>query len=196
MRVRRPSVSSVIALLALFFALGGTAIAAKHYLITSTKQIKPSVLSQLHGHNGAQGPAGAQGALGPQGPAGPGGPPGPSNLSTLTIAEGPKNPIPAEKAEVSVATCPSGDHAVSGGGIAISVFGLAISYMNPNHSGWVAIAYERSSGGSIQALAYCAGAGNAVAAKIGPRAAANRRAAREAHGLAERLEAKIAATPH
>ena len=54
MRVRRPSASSVIASLALFFALGGTAIAAKHYLITSTSQIKPSVLKQLHGQEGLE----------------------------------------------------------------------------------------------------------------------------------------------
>lgn len=39
----------VIALLALFVSLAGTGIAATHYLITSTKQIKPSVLKQLKG---------------------------------------------------------------------------------------------------------------------------------------------------
>ena len=48
MNLRRPSPSAAIATLALFFALGGTAIAARHYLVTSTSQIKPSVLSALH----------------------------------------------------------------------------------------------------------------------------------------------------
>ena len=64
-RVRRPSPAMTIAIAALFFALGGGAVAASnHYLITSTKQIKPSVLKQL---KGAKGPRGAQGAQGVQG---------------------------------------------------------------------------------------------------------------------------------
>lgn len=191
MRVRRPSASSVIALLALFFALGGTAIAAKHYLITSASQIKPSVLKKLHGAQGSVGPQGTPGPAGPQGPAGA---PGPSNLSALTTVEGPKSPIPAGKAEVSIAACPSGERVVSGGAIAISAYGLAISHMSPDHLTWIAIAYEAGSGGSIQAFAYCAGAGNAVAAGIGPRAAAYGRAVKEAHGLAERLEGKISSS--
>jgi hypothetical protein len=66
----------VLAALALFVALGGTAAAARHYLITSTSQIKPSVLKALHGRTGARGPAGAQGSPGPQGPAGSPGAPG------------------------------------------------------------------------------------------------------------------------
>jgi hypothetical protein len=59
--------------LALVFAMTGGAYAAKKYLITSTKQISPSVLKSLHGKAGpagAQGPAGAVGPAGPQGAAG------------------------------------------------------------------------------------------------------------------------------
>jgi hypothetical protein len=56
--------------LALVFAMTGGAYAAGKVLITSTKQIKPSVLKQLQGKAGAQGPAGATGPAGPQGPAG------------------------------------------------------------------------------------------------------------------------------
>jgi Collagen triple helix repeat (20 copies) len=64
---RKPSPAMVIACLALFVASTGTSIAAKHYLITSTKQIKPSVLTKL---KGAKGPMGATGATGAQGIAG------------------------------------------------------------------------------------------------------------------------------
>jgi hypothetical protein len=46
-RRRKPSPTTIIALAALFVALGGTAIAANRYIITSTSQIKPSVLKEL-----------------------------------------------------------------------------------------------------------------------------------------------------
>jgi hypothetical protein len=74
--------STVIATVALMLAMSGGAYAAGKYLITSTKQIKPSVLKQLTGKAGAPGAPGAAGAggpggaQGPQGPAGPGGGPG------------------------------------------------------------------------------------------------------------------------
>jgi hypothetical protein len=80
-RARRlvPSPAMVVAVLALVVAMGGTAAAATHYLLSSTKQISPKVLKQLKGNKGAtgntgaagaQGPAGAQGATGAQGPQG------------------------------------------------------------------------------------------------------------------------------
>lgn len=70
------SPATVIAGLALVFAMTGGAYAAKKYLITSTKQISPSVLKSLRGEAGANGVAGAAGAQGLQGPAGPAGPAG------------------------------------------------------------------------------------------------------------------------
>jgi hypothetical protein len=61
--------TTVVAYLALFVALtGSTAYAAKHYLITSTKQIKPSVRKALRGHTGHTGPTGVTGATGAPGP--------------------------------------------------------------------------------------------------------------------------------
>jgi hypothetical protein len=72
-----------VAIAALVVALGGTAVAASRYMITSTNQIKPSVLKKLKGTTGRvgkqgsagpQGPAGPQGLVGPQGPIGPTGP--------------------------------------------------------------------------------------------------------------------------
>ncbi len=69
----RVTPTMVIAGLALVFAMSGGAYAAKKYLITSTKQISPSVLKQLQGKAGAAGAPGAAGAQGAQGPAGPAG---------------------------------------------------------------------------------------------------------------------------
>jgi hypothetical protein len=92
MHLPKPSPTGVIASLALFFALGGSAVAANHYLVTSTRQIKPSVLNTLHGNVGAKGPAGAAGARGangqpgPAGGAGAQGPQGPQGAAGATVA--------------------------------------------------------------------------------------------------------------
>jgi hypothetical protein len=69
----RVSPATVIAGLALVFAMTGGAYAAKKYLITSTKQISPSVLKSLQGKAGPAGPAGAAGPAGLAGPQGPAG---------------------------------------------------------------------------------------------------------------------------
>jgi hypothetical protein len=67
------SPATAIATLALVFAMTGGAYAAKHYLITSTKQISPKVLKSLQGKAGKAGANGAQGLAGAAGPQGPGG---------------------------------------------------------------------------------------------------------------------------
>jgi hypothetical protein len=74
--------------LALVFAMSGGAYAANKYLITSTKQIKPSVLKQLQGRAGAGGAQGPAGAAGPTGPAGPGGAQGPQGPAGANGAGG------------------------------------------------------------------------------------------------------------
>ncbi len=66
----RVSPAAVIASLALVFAMTGGAYAASRYVITSTKQIKPSVLASLKGKAGPAGAAGATGAAGSAGPTG------------------------------------------------------------------------------------------------------------------------------
>jgi hypothetical protein len=70
---RRITYTNVAMTLALVFAMSGGAFAATKYLITSTKQIKPSVLAQLkgkNGKNGTNGINGVNGAAGAQGPQG------------------------------------------------------------------------------------------------------------------------------
>jgi hypothetical protein len=174
-RVSRPSLTTIIASLALFFALGGTAVAASHYLITSPAQIKPSVLSKLKGKPGAQGAtgsqgvAGSQGATGPQGasgPAGPQGPAGPSNLSAITTVTGPTVEVENDKVKATGAECPAGERAVSGGGDG-SISGLTDSEMETSHTSWFILVYNTSGITlKIHATVECAAAGQAVAARL------------------------------
>jgi hypothetical protein len=94
---------SVMATLAVFLALGGTAAAAHKYLLNSTKQINPKVLKLLHGAkgaSGARGPQGVQGIAGATGAKGDQGVPGPLLQTVphgLTIrgAWGLELPVPA-----------------------------------------------------------------------------------------------------
>jgi hypothetical protein len=85
---KRFSYANVTATLALFFAMTGGALAASHYLITSTKQIKPSVLSGLKGKAGPAGANGANGANGAVGPAGGQGAKGETGATGLQGSEG------------------------------------------------------------------------------------------------------------
>lgn len=82
--------ATVIATFALIFAMTGGAYAAKRFLITSTKQISPKVLSSLKGAKGTTGAAGAAGPTGPQGPAGAIGKEGPVGKDGAPGKEGTK----------------------------------------------------------------------------------------------------------
>ncbi|MFI4985162.1 MAG: hypothetical protein ACHQAV_04140 [Solirubrobacterales bacterium] len=180
----------MIALLALFFALGGSALATSHYLITSTSQIKPSVLKKLKGSAGLAGPAGAQGpagGTGVQGPAGAQGPAGPSNLSGLAVVNGATVEVEPGKVGGALAFCPAGSRAVSGGGNG-SIAGIADSQTSTGREGWfIIIVNETVITLKINAQVLCAGAGQAVAAS-GPRA---RRARAEQN--VEQLVARLTA---
>jgi len=75
----RVNPATVLAVVALVFAMTGGAYAAKRYLISSTSQLSPKVLKELEamaGKSGAPGAQGPPGSAGPQGPAGPKGEPG------------------------------------------------------------------------------------------------------------------------
>lgn len=190
---KRFSYANVTATLALVFAMSGGALAAGHYIITSTKQIKPSVLKTLKGKAGAVGPAGKTGAPGPQGKEGPAGstgkegkegPPGPTNLSPLKEYYG--KPGEPEKVEVernkvkitawealSVVGCPTGQDAISGGayiaGEGAPVLEQAnegIEYQGKRY--WVAYSlFATEPDGeeaAVQASVFCASSGSAVQA--------------------------------
>jgi Collagen triple helix repeat (20 copies) len=90
------SYANVAATLALILAMSGGALAASHYLITSTKQISPKVLRKLKGRRGRTGATGVPGLPGTQGPLGLQGPkgdrgasgaPGQSALSPLRAGQ-------------------------------------------------------------------------------------------------------------
>ncbi len=89
--LRRPSPALILAIAALVLALTGSAVAAKRYLITNTKQISPTVLKQLAkmaAVQGAQGPAGAAGTAGKDGAAGAAGPAGAKGAAGAAGAAG------------------------------------------------------------------------------------------------------------
>ena len=92
----RLTYANVAATVAVVFAMSGGAYAANKYVISSTKQIKPSVLKQLTGKGGpggwrgGGGPAGRGGGGGPAAPPGPAGPTGPAGPKGETGASGGK----------------------------------------------------------------------------------------------------------
>jgi hypothetical protein len=120
---KRTSYANVAATLALVLAIGGgTAVAASSYLITSTHQIKPSVLKSLRGprgfrgFKGANGTNGANGANGAKGSTGATGATG-ANLTAQTA-------LPSGQSE-------SGFYAAAGGNSTSGFIGTGISYTQP-----------------------------------------------------------------
>jgi hypothetical protein len=112
------SPATIIALLALFVALTGTATAAGVALITG-KQIKDGSIGLADlsprakaGLKGARGPQGPQGAQGPQGLVGPAGGFNPAKVSYVT---GPLVTVQPDDVDTAEAHCPLGTKVVGGG---------------------------------------------------------------------------------
>jgi hypothetical protein len=176
--MKRPSPATIIASVALFFSLAGTGLAASKYLITSTKQIKPSVLSSLRGAQGPRGLQGAQGAAGPAGPAGAAGAAGAAgtfNTSDVSVVTGTNSAIGANAQgnaqATAAATCPAGSTVIGGGytwyggafpGSTADPGTVTVVQDGPNGAnGWVVVIQENSTSagtGSAQfvAQAQCA----------------------------------------
>ena len=147
--LRKPSPAMIVACLALFTASTGTSIAARHYLITSTKQIKPSVIKKLHGAKGAKGAAGVAGAAGAAG------------ATNVVIRYG----TGAYSYDFSgaVASCAAGERATGGGvdwvgsGVGLTVFSGPTQYpaaAGVTPTGWEGSVWDLSGSYSVAALVW------------------------------------------
>lgn len=111
----RLTYTNVAVTAALVFAMTGGAYAAKHWVITSSKQIKPSVLKQLKGARGSAGPEGKQGL------------PGANGKDGLPGASGEKG-APGES--VSAKVVPSGSACGSEAGVEYTLGGKTVTICN------------------------------------------------------------------
>jgi hypothetical protein len=117
---KRITYANVAATLALVFAMSGGALAAHHYLITSTKQISPKVLKKLkgaRGKTGATGKAGAtgkEGATGNEGAKGETGARGPSDVYEVKLSAKSSQVAAGTTLTLTLPNLPAGAYAVSG----------------------------------------------------------------------------------
>jgi hypothetical protein len=178
----------VIAVGALVLSSAGGAVAASQ--ITGA-QVKNSSLTGKDVKNksltradfsgsvaGPQGPRGAQGASGPQGPQGPQGPAGPSALSAITVQPGGLT-VAAGDVDGGTIFCPAGQRVISGGYVAIAADGeVFASIATDDRTGWILLLdnFDSPVEGELDGEAYCAAAGQAVAASPEARARSEARA--------------------
>ena len=163
-RFWKPSPAMAIGIAALFFALGGGAVAASHsYLITSTTQIKPSVLKHLKGAKGSRGHQGVKGDTGAIGATGATGATGAKGTTTVVR----RFAVGAAGASFSIAeaTCNAGETVTGGGADYQTYTGAAIPvvrwnaptpYGNTNDpaTGWEAVIDNRGPSGTVTAAAW------------------------------------------
>jgi hypothetical protein len=123
-------VANVLALLALFIALGGTSYAALTLPKNSvgTPQIKPRAVTlskiSTSARKSLKGQTGAAGRTGPVGPTGPAGPTGPQGNTGMTGASGPVDvvmrigtatAVTSNASATASADCDAGEMATGGG---------------------------------------------------------------------------------
>jgi hypothetical protein len=113
MRVPKPSPAMVVAGLALVLASSGTTLAASRYLVTSTSQIKPSVLRSLASE--------ARGEI--------------NEVTSAWALSRPGFPF-----VIGRVMCPNGSHVVSGGYEASLAPGVTVQNDHAAGNGWTAVA--------------------------------------------------------
>lgn len=149
---RRPSAGFVLAIVALFVALGGSSYAAVSVLpraSVGTPQLKQSAVNSKKvqdgsllvkdfkqgqlpaGPQGPQGPQGEPGQQGPQGPQGVPGPQGAPGISALQIVDGPSISVDPGRTSDQTVTCPGGKKAISGGYTTGSSSGVTLNRTSP-----------------------------------------------------------------
>ena len=148
---KRITYANVASTLALVFAMCGGAVAANHYLISSTKQISPKVLKKLrgaHGTTGARGVPGASGAPGvPGAPGAPGGtgkegPRGPSDVYEVRLAKSSAEVEAETYKSLTLAGLPAGTYSISAKatiwprGTAVGTSNCVLEAGTDNDSGW------------------------------------------------------------
>ena len=129
-RRRRPSAGVVLAIVALFVALGGSSYAAVSALpkgSVGALQIKQNAVNGKKVQDGSllakdfkpgqlpSGPQGPQGTQGPQGEQGPTGPQGAPGISGFHIVEGTTVSVDPGRTSQQTVNCPAGEKAISGG---------------------------------------------------------------------------------
>jgi hypothetical protein len=154
---KRLSYANVTATLALVFAMSGGAMAANHYLITSTKQINPKVLKKL---TGKPGPAGLTGATGAAGPTGKEGPQGKEGLQGKEGSQGKEGPKGADGTAVAYAHVSStgvldtanSKNVTAASNISTGVFCLKVTVPVTNVSGTVDTGNSGGQFGGVSAV--------------------------------------------
>ena len=97
--------------------------------------------------------------------------------------------------ESAIAFCPEGKRVASGGGfLNTGGDGIAASEANSARTAWFIVGRNSATGltGTIEALAYCSGAGDAVGSAKTPAASTVKSTEREVAKVVAELEAKIA----
>lgn len=140
---RHLNYANVIATFALVFAMSGGALAAHHYLINSTKQIRPSVLKKLKGNTGKTGKTGATGLQGKEGTQGKEGAPGKEGVSGVlrwrtTVATAGKS----EGEATTVVLATAGPFTVTGHCYEATTKTDAATYISTSETGSYAQGYD------------------------------------------------------